>query len=102
MTEPRCPYCGSDAVVDCLTERGAPGCDHHCPRCNTYFTASLPNPENASPRCPDWGTCHHLCTTTCFRVQCCEPLSGVYPGNQWPRAVVEHPSPLPNPENASQ
>ena len=35
--------------------------------------------------CPDGGTCHHECgLARCWRVDTCEPLSGVYPGNQWP------------------
>jgi len=35
--------------------------------------------------CPDQGTCHHECgADQCFRVQCCGPLSGVFPGNRWP------------------
>jgi hypothetical protein len=37
-----------------------------------------------SRRCPDDGTCHHECVDTCFRVQCCVPLSGVYPNDEWP------------------
>lgn len=44
-------------------------------------------------RCPDGGTCHHLCATAaaCFRVDCCGPLSGVYPGDRWPAEVLaEH------------
>jgi hypothetical protein len=35
--------------------------------------------------CPDGGTCHHQCATGCFRVEHCEPLSGVFPGNAWPK-----------------
>lgn len=37
--------------------------------------------------CPDGGKCHHLCTQTCWRVSVCEPLSGVYPNDEWPRSV---------------
>lgn len=38
--------------------------------------------------CPDDGTCHHECKdTTCFRVRCCGPLSGVYVGDQWPEFI---------------
>lgn len=39
--------------------------------------------------CPDGGTCHHQCQAACFRVQCCGPLSGVYPRNTWPPEVVQ-------------
>jgi hypothetical protein len=35
--------------------------------------------------CPDGGACHHQCATGCFRVEHCEPLSGVFPGNTWPK-----------------
>jgi len=38
-------------------------------------------------------TCHHECTTgPCFRVQCCGPLSGVFPGNRWPANVLTEAS----------
>ncbi|EMY33571.1 hypothetical protein D477_014256 [Arthrobacter crystallopoietes BAB-32] len=40
-------------------------------------------------RCPDDGACHHNCVGGCFRVRACGPLSGVYPGDRWPAAVVE-------------
>lgn len=39
--------------------------------------------------CPDRGTCHHGCTRGCFRVKFCAPLSGTFPGNRWPIAVLE-------------
>lgn len=36
-------------------------------------------------RCPDDGACHHNCGDgPCFRVLCCEPLSGVFEGDRWP------------------
>ena len=39
--------------------------------------------------CPDGGTCHHQCNdefkTWCWRVAACEPLSGVFPNDAWPR-----------------
>lgn len=38
-------------------------------------------------RCPDGGRCHHTCDTACFRVQCCAPLSNVYPNDRWPDDV---------------
>jgi len=44
--------------------------------------------------CPDGGTCHHHCASGCFRVRCCEPLSGVYPFSQWPWHIKIAP-PLP-------
>lgn len=40
--------------------------------------------------CPDGGACHHECALdSCFRVQSCSPLSGVFPGNRWPREVSD-------------
>jgi hypothetical protein len=39
-------------------------------------------------RCPDGGVCHHDCgPDECFRVKACEPLSGVYPDDEWPETV---------------
>lgn len=41
-------------------------------------------------RCPDAGTCHSVgdeCALGCYRVACCEPLSGVFPGDVWPEGV---------------
>lgn len=38
-------------------------------------------------KCPDGGTCHHQCAEKCFRVNTCEPLSGVFPGDTWPEGV---------------
>ena len=47
-----------------------------------YWTPASPRP------CPDDGRCHHSCSTAeCFRVNCCSPLSGVYPGDSWPASV---------------
>ena len=41
--------------------------------------------------CPDGGTCHHDCQgespASCSRVLGCAPLSGVFPGNVWPREM---------------
>ena len=37
--------------------------------------------------CPDGGTCHHSCTSVCYRVRCCGPLSGTYPGDRWPAEI---------------
>lgn len=45
--------------------------------------------------CPDDGTCHHGCTTKCFRVEGCAPLSGVFPGDVWPLHVKYSPKPGP-------
>lgn len=43
------------------------------------------------PECPDGGACHHGCNDTenCFRVEYCEPLSGIYPDNKWPRNLQD-------------
>jgi len=40
-------------------------------------------------RCPDGGACHHSCTDKCYRVECCGPLSGVFPNDEWPDALTE-------------
>lgn len=41
--------------------------------------------------CPDGGGCGHGCTADCWRVQACGPVSGVYPGGDWPAIIVaEH------------
>lgn len=49
----------------------------------------------APARCPDEGTCHHECDDSpdpiCVRVLTCGPLSGVYPGDQWPADVDHRP-----------
>lgn len=41
--------------------------------------------------CPDGGYCHHDCIRVCFRTQVCSPLSGVFPGDVWPSAVLPSP-----------
>lgn len=40
--------------------------------------------------CPDGGKCHHNCNSSkgCFRVATCGPLSGLYPGDEWPASVT--------------
>ena len=42
-------------------------------------------------RCPDDGHCTHLCLPGrgCFRVKYCVPLSGVFPEDEWPDAVLD-------------
>lgn len=51
---------------------------------------AVPVPEEAEKKsCPDDGTCHHGCAASCFRVQTCGPLSGVFPNNIWPAEIVE-------------
>ena len=49
---------------------------------------------NTRCKCPDNGTCHHDCMATCFRVECCSPLTGVYPNNEWPPSVEMFPTPI--------
>jgi hypothetical protein len=45
-------------------------------------------PSAKQPVCPDGGTCHHECQgRDCFRVDCCEPLSGVYVDDEWPKGL---------------
>ena len=43
----------------------------------------------ASDGCPDGGTCHHECEGGCFRVQFCEPLSDVFPNDEWPDEMIQ-------------
>lgn len=38
--------------------------------------------------CPDGGRCGHACALYCWRVACCEPLSGVFPADRWPEAEL--------------
>lgn len=41
-------------------------------------------------RCPDDGTCHHLCVGFyCFRVEACGPMTGMYNNNLWPDEIVK-------------
>ena len=40
-----------------------------------------------APSCPDGGHCHHGCMEDCFRLGSCEPLSGVFPDDEWPEEV---------------
>lgn len=47
--------------------------------------------EKTLPACPDGGTCHHECPSVgaCFRVAWCGPLTGTYPGDDWPAGLPE-------------
>lgn len=45
-------------------------------------------PMTQDEKCPDGGACHHDCGASCFRVVGCGPLSGVYPDDMWPLALV--------------
>lgn len=38
--------------------------------------------------CPDGGRCGHACVLYCWRVACCEPLSGVFPADRWPESEL--------------
>lgn len=49
--------------------------------------------------CPDGGTCHHTCVTTCYRTTACEPLLGVFPNDRWPAEVSGPLMADPFPEN---
>lgn len=40
-------------------------------------------PEVLGERCSDGGTCHHRCESTCFRKDCCVPLSGAGLNDDW-------------------
>ncbi|MCK4784798.1 MAG: hypothetical protein KAV87_13685, partial [Desulfobacteraceae bacterium] len=40
--------------------------------------------NNYKKQCPDGAVCNHDCESRCFRVDNCEPLSGVYPDDKWP------------------
>lgn len=55
-------------------------------------------------RCPDGGACHHKCDSVgglgqpagyCYRVECCGPLSGVFPNDEWPSDAQLKGMPLP-------
>lgn len=65
--------------------------------------------------CPDGGTCHHDCAGegdpitamivggthppgSCFRVRTCEPLSDVYPNDQWPPDILTAHAAPPAPD----
>lgn len=37
--------------------------------------------------CPDGGTCHHRCVERCWRVRNAGPITGTFPGDQWPEDV---------------
>jgi hypothetical protein len=41
--------------------------------------------------CADGGKCHHECGTRCFRLDTCEPLSGVFRHDTWPTAILPKP-----------
>lgn len=45
-------------------------------------------PEPTECGCPDGAVCHHGCTSHCWRVLNCGPLSGYYETNEWPAALV--------------
>jgi (2Fe-2S) ferredoxin len=45
-------------------------------------------------KCPDGGTCHHECESSCLRVCICTPLTGVFPEDVWPEVVKEENSDL--------
>lgn len=49
----------------------------------------MPVPSSPKPVCPDDGACHHECAAACWRVRTCGPLSGVFPGDEWPQEIVE-------------
>lgn len=52
----------------------------------------MSNSSDQPSKCPDGGTCHHLCdeqpAVYCFRTQTCEPLSDIYPDDQWPTEII--------------
>lgn len=39
--------------------------------------------------CPDGGTCHHGCQSSCLRVRIAGPLSGVFSGDRWPDEIFD-------------
>jgi hypothetical protein len=57
------------------------------PALPAFVAACLANAAANKPSCPDEATCHHECRSVCFRVKYCSPLSGVYPGDDWPESV---------------
>jgi len=69
----RCPQCNG------LMQKKINLNKHQFLGCNNFPTC-----KGSRPLCPDEGTCHHDCVKKCFRVGSCEPLSGVFPNDQWP------------------
>ena len=64
---------------------------------------AAPLPDASPHGCPDDGTCHHRCPMDrrtsklehpdglpCWRVLNAGPLSGVFPGDEWPEATREY------------
>lgn len=77
-----CAACGREGRAYEFAVTG----DRHllCPKCPADAIGRKAGP------CPDGGRCHHECTNgQCYRVKCCGPLSGVFPGDEWPDAVKE-------------
>jgi transcriptional regulator with XRE-family HTH domain len=52
---------------------------------NVVAARRLARQQQPRRHCPDDGTCHHECGTgPCWRVNNAGPLSGVFPGDEWP------------------
>lgn len=47
-----------------------------------------PDTAELGSTCPDGGRCHHACTESCYRVAHAGPLSGVFPGDEWPIEIT--------------
>lgn len=60
-----------------------------CASCRAASFLDTTGPCQGPLGCPDGGACHHECAPgACFRVHSAGPLSGTYPGDEWPPEVV--------------
>lgn len=83
-----CDVCGA-LTFDSTLFRKEHGTKSDGRSCGGMFTN--PRKEALREGCPDGGTCHHMCQTSCWRVSNAGPLSGVFPTNQWPMNIYsEH------------
>jgi hypothetical protein len=87
VLEVKGPY--ADGSYEYLVERDSPHDPdepHGYAEWASYHIDRQFQPER--PVCPDGGTCHHACPgRSCFRVNNCAPLSGVYVNDEWPLAI---------------
>lgn len=78
-----------DAVERCPVCRHAPhDAAGFCPNLASDNDCGCQGIGPVGEWCPDGGKCHHGCSTGCWRVTTCGPLSGVFPGNRWPAEVA--------------
>lgn len=81
-----CPTCGNKRCP------GAADHDNECTNSNEPGQPGSLYEDQGKPLselgCPDEGTCHHGCETKCWRVTNAEPLSDVYPDDEWPEHIT--------------